>query len=85
MRRLTGVAVVLAAIVVAAPASAIDRYGAVAGGGRGVASDPDKRLERLAAASTPASGGRGQPSRSARSILKDDPYLRAAFAWIDNK
>lgn len=54
--------------------------------GRGAAVDPDARLEALAAASTRVRGSaNGRSTKADRSILKDDPYLRAAFAWLDNK
>lgn len=53
--------------------------------GRAAAVDPDERLERLAAASTPADRSHAKPAKSMRNILKDDPYLRAAYASLDNK
>lgn len=85
MRLMIGTALVVLTLAVSSPALAIDRYGQALGGGRAVASDPGAGLERLAAASMRSGVNHGRPSKSGRSILKDDPYLRAAFAWLDNK
>jgi len=77
----------LATIALAGPALAMDRYATVSSfGGRGVAVDPDAKLERLAAASTPTPhGGHNRPAKSMRNILRKDANLRNAFAWMDNK
>ncbi|WP_174291475.1 hypothetical protein [Sphingomonas bacterium] len=53
--------------------------------GRAAAVDPDERLARIAAASTPNDRSRAKPDKSVRNILKDDLYLRAAYASLDNK
>lgn len=54
-------------------------------GERATITDPDARLERMAAASTPNDNGKGKPRKDVRGILKDDPYLNEAFAWLNNK
>lgn len=74
------------AVIAAAPAGAMNRdYGRAGAGARAPIADPDERLERMAAASTPSDASRGKPRKSVRGILKDDPYLRDSFAWLDNK
>ena len=75
----------LLAIALAAPAAAMERNFQGVGGAHAAVHDPDERLERLAAASTPTDNGHGKPARSARGILRNDPYLQAAFASLDNK
>ena len=75
----------LGVIAVATPAVAMDHYGYGGGGQRMAAADPDAKLERLADAQSIAGASRGKPVKSTRAILRDDPYLRSAFAWLDNK
>lgn len=69
----------------AMPATAMDRYGNVTPGARTSVADPDERIDRMVAANTPPDRGHGKPSKSARNILRDDPFLREAYAWLDNK
>ena len=70
----------------ATPALAMTHsYSSPAFAGRAAAVDPDERLSRLAEANSPHDRSRAKPARSARTILKDDPNLRAAFASLDNK
>ncbi len=54
-------------------------------GNRAAISDPDERIERMAAAGTAQDRSHARPRKSARSVLRDDPYLREAFGWVDNK
>lgn len=54
-------------------------------GNRAAIVDPDARIERMAAANTPQDSDHGKPRKSARNVLKDDPYLREAYSWVDNK
>lgn len=75
----------LVTAALAAPASAMDRYGTVGAGSRASVADPDRGIDRLAAASTPTPGGHGRSTRSARNVLRDDANLRNAYAWVDNK
>lgn len=82
------VAITLAAIVLlsASTASAMSHQQAPAGTSyRSAALDPDEHLEQLAAASSRADVHHGRPTRSVRNILRADPNLRAAFAWMDNR
>lgn len=73
-----------ALLLVAQAAPAMTLQGAPRAAGGAAVADPDERMERLAAASTPSSAGHGRPSRS-RSILKADPNLQQAFAWLDGR
>lgn len=76
----------IAALVLAGSASAMTLQSASrAGGARAAAVDPDARLERLAAASQPGGVGHGRASKAGRTVLKDDPYLRQAFAWMGDR
>lgn len=78
-----GVAV---ALIGAGPVSAMTHTNSSpAFAGRAAAVDPDERLSRLAATNTPQDRSHAKPARSMRNILKDDPYLKAAFASLDNK
>lgn len=74
----------IALAVPTAQAITLDRPQPGAGSSQAM-SDPDEHLERLAAASTPADGGRGRPAGSIRNIMRSDPYLQRAFAWLDNR
>lgn len=70
----------IAATVITAPATAQFLPGYAATGSRGLAIDPDVKLDRLADASTPNDEDRSRPKRGRRGdILKNDPNLRAAF------
>lgn len=84
MRRIPSIAGLLM-VSAAVPATAMDRYGNVTPGARTSVADPDERIDRMVAASTPTDRSHGKPSKSARNILRDDPFLRDAFAWLDNK
>lgn len=85
MRTMIKLITVASALVLSGAASAMTLQAAPTGG-RGMAIvDPDEHLERLAAASNPAGGGHGKPRKSLRNVLRDDPQLRQAFAWLDNK
>ena len=79
--------ILVAASLLAPPALAMTLQGSPpAGAHQAAASDPDARLEGLAAASSGRGGAtHGRPEHSSRSILKDDPNLRRAYAWLDNK
>lgn len=79
-----GVLVALTSLSAAAPAMSLQS--ASVGQARGAAIvDPDSHLDALAIASNPTDGGHGKPRKSIRNVLKDDKYLRDAFAWLDNK
>lgn len=74
----------LALLATAAPAMTLQS--ASVGQSRGVAvADPDAHWDALAAASNPTDGGHGKMKKSVRNVLKDDKYLRSAFAWLDNQ
>ena len=76
----------LVSVIGSAPALAMTRTNSSpAFAGRAAAVDPDERLSRLAAANTPHDRSHTKVARSMRNILKDDPYLRAAYASLDNK
>lgn len=79
-----GAIVAVASLGTAAPAMTLQS--ASVGQARGAAvADPDAHWEALAAASNPSDGGHGKTKKSVRNVLKDDKYLRSAFAWLDNK
>ncbi|WP_375398791.1 hypothetical protein [uncultured Sphingomonas sp.] len=82
--RLLAAAIIVSGIPLTAGAMTRDDVRGGAGARVSVA-DPDEKLERMAAASTPSDSDRGKPKKSARNVLKADPYLRNAFAWLDNK
>lgn len=84
--RVIGLALMGIALLATAPASAMDRnYGSVISGNRAPIVDPDEHLERMAAAGTTGDKSNAKPRKSARGVLKDDPYLSEAFRWLDNK
>lgn len=72
-------------VTAAAPAMAMDRYDQVASGGsRAAMADPDKGLERLAAAGQTDTSGPARSARGLQSVLRDDPYLREAIAGLNH-
>lgn len=76
----------LASCLAATPAVAMERDGPRMNmGNRAAVTDPDARLEALAAAGTVDDTSHAKPKKSARNVLKDDPYLKDAFGWLDNK
>ncbi len=85
MRPLLAMVAVLA-VWAGSPAAAMTHAMTAPGStGRAAAVDPGERLDRLAAAGTRGDRSRAKPGKSVRNILKDDPYLRAAYAYLDNK
>ncbi|WP_298670708.1 hypothetical protein [uncultured Sphingomonas sp.] len=86
MKVAAGSTLVLLSVVTAIPAIAMTRDDARMNlGGAAAIADPDAHLDRLAAAASGNDLGHSKPQKSVRNLLRDDPYLRAAFGWIDNK
>lgn len=86
MKMLTAAALALACASLPGAASAMTRDDArMTLGNRAAIADPDEHLERLAAAGATDNQSHAKPRRSARNVLRDDPWLRSAFGWIDNK
>ena len=85
--RATTLLIAVSLVGVGSPAAAMTRPMTSSPGfaARAAAVDPGEKLERLAAASTRGDRSHAKPARSIRNVLKDDPYLRAAFAALDNK
>jgi hypothetical protein len=86
MRILSIFALTIALSAVPTAASAMTRDdGRMSLGNRAAIADPDARIERVAAANTAQDRDHSRPRKSARNVLKDDPYLREAYGWVDNK
>jgi len=86
MRVLLGSGLILLSMAFAVPVNAMTRDDARMNlGGRAGIADPDERLERLAAAGSAGDQSHARPHKSARNVLRDDPYLREAYSWVDNK
>lgn len=86
MRTVAALVILLTVGAPSAAAAMTHPMGTVPGGGmRAAPVDLDEGLERLAAAGTRGDRSNAKPAKSVRGILKDDPYLRAAYAYLDNK